>query len=287
MFKTIGIYFGNIDSQISEDRITNLIKFLSNKVEKVCSFNSKNISVANINEVDKNYFAENVDLIVVFGGDGTLLSASRDFYKFDIPILGVNFGAVGFLTDIKISDFEKSINEILLGKYSVEERILVSANCGNLSISGLNEVVIHSGSFAQLMRYRLEIDGMSAYEQRSDGLIISTPTGSTAYALSAGGSIVHPKLDVWNIVPMLSQSLSSRPLIVPAEQNLSLQIISGPLDNARICADGGKEYRVPYSEIIEISKSSKSLKLIHPENINFYEACIEKLGWSLDITKSR
>ena len=137
------------------------------------------------------------------------------------------------------------------------------------------------------MRYRLLIDGKTVYEQRSDGLIIATPTGSTAYALSAGGSIVHPELNIWNIIPMMSQSLSSRPLIVSNKKSLEIQLIEGPLDHAMVCVDGQKDIPIEYNNSIHISKKDSSLKIIHPSDNDFYEACREKLGWSLDITAKK
>jgi NAD+ kinase len=151
----------------------------------------------------------------------------------------------------------------------------------------LNEVLIHSGSYAQLMRYRLIIDGRTVYEQRSDGLIVATPTGSSAYALSAGGSIVHPELNIWNIIPMMSQSLSSRPLIVSNEKSMEIQLIKGPLEHAMICVDGQKDIPIEYNHSIFITKKNLSLKIIHPSDNDFYEACREKLGWSLDITAKK
>ena len=129
-------------------------------------------------------------------------------------------GNVGFLTDISVETFEESIQEVFEGNYKIEERNLVSAKFGDKHLYGLNEVLVHSGSYAQLMRYRLIVDEKVVYEQRSDGLIIATPTGSTAYALSAGGPIIHPSLDVWTILPMLPQSLSSRPFVISSEQSV-------------------------------------------------------------------
>ena len=127
------------------------------------------------------------------------------------------------------------------------------------------------------MRYRLLIDGKTVYEQRSDGLIVATPTGSTAYALSAGGSIIHPELNIWNIIPMMSQSLSSRPLIVSNKKSMEIQVIEGPLEHAMVCVDGQKDIPIEYNKSIHISKKNLSLKIIHPSNNDFYEACREKL----------
>ncbi len=137
------------------------------------------------------------------------------------------------------------------------------------------------------MRYRLLIDDKTVYEQRSDGLIVATPTGSTAYALSAGGSIIHPELNIWNIIPMMSQSLSSRPLVVSNKKCMEIQLIEGPLDHAMVCVDGQQDIPIQYNESIYISKKDCSLKIIHPSNNDFYEACREKLGWSLDITAKK
>ena len=137
------------------------------------------------------------------------------------------------------------------------------------------------------MRYRLLIDNKTVYEQRSDGLIIATPTGSSAYALSAGGSIIHPELDLWNIIPMMSQSLSSRPLIVSNNKSLEIQLIQGPLENAMVCVDGQKDIPIQYDDSITIRKKDSVLKIIHPINNDFYNACREKLGWSLDITAKK
>jgi len=149
----------------------------------------------------------------------------------------VNMGNVGFLTDIKVSNFDMAIKDILEGNYKIEERNLVSAEFNGSQIYGLNEVVVHSGAYAQLMRYRLNVNNRVVYEQRSDGLIIATPTGSTAYSLSAGGPIIHPSLDVWTILPMLPQSLSSRPFIISSDESVVVELFEGPNDNAKICVD--------------------------------------------------
>ena len=250
-------------------------------------YSTNQIDFEGVEVIDYEKFNNLVDLIIVFGGDGTLLGAARKFIDIEIPILGINMGAVGFLTDVNIENFESVISDVFNGDYILEERSLVEAQFSDQEIFGLNEVLIHSGSYAQLMRYRLLIDGKTVYEQRSDGLIVATPTGSTAYALSAGGSIVHPELNIWNIIPMMSQSLSSRPLIVSNKKSMEIQLIEGPLDHAMVCVDGQKDIPVEYNNSIHISKKNSSLKIIHPSNNDFYEACREKLGWSLDITAKK
>ena len=286
MFKNIGIYVKEksgevIDSQNLDALILSLKKHTSNVyIEEISEY--KNNSLASLKYND---FVSKIDLIIVFGGDGTLLRAARNYLEHNIPILGINMGTVGFLTDIKIEDFESVIKDVLVGNCEIEERNLVCASFGNNSVYGLNEIVIHSGAYTQLMRYRLSVNEKIVYEQRSDGLIIATPTGSTAYALSAGGPIIHPGVDVWTILPMLPQSMSSRPFVISSDQIAKVNLLNGPLDEAKICADGQDDISVPYIEDITISKMKETLRLVHPKNNDFFEACREKLGWSLDISK--
>ena len=286
MFKNIGIYVKEksgevIDSQNLDALILSLKKHTSNVyIEETSEY--KNSSLVSLKYND---FVSKIDLIIVFGGDGTLLRAARNYLEHNIPILGINMGTVGFLTDIKIEDFESVIKDVLVGNCEIEERNLVCASFGNNSVYGLNEIVIHSGAYTQLMRYRLSVNEKIVYEQRSDGLIIATPTGSTAYALSAGGPIIHPGVDVWTILPMLPQSMSSRPFVISSDQIAVVNLLNGPLDEAKICADGQDDISVPYIKDITISKMKKTLRLVHPKDNDFFEACREKLGWSLDISK--
>jgi len=285
MFKNIGIV---LKKNLSPDELSvvqGLVKILSQNVANI--FSAHGIELENVKEVDHQKFNDSVNLIIVFGGDGTLLGAARQFIANEIPILGINLGTVGFLTDVNIENFSSVVKDVLNGNYVLEERSLVQASFLDQEVFGLNEVLIHSGSYAQLMRYRLIIDGKTVYEQRSDGLIVATPTGSTAYALSAGGSIIHPEVNIWNIIPMMSQSLSSRPLIVSNKKSMEIQLIKGPLDHAMICVDGQKDIPVQYDNSILITKKDLALKIIHPSNNDFYEACREKLGWSLDITAKK
>ena len=285
MFKNIGIVIKKSAVSSESAALDGLLKVLFKNAQNL--YSADEFEFDGVENVDLKNFNELVDLIIVFGGDGTLLGAARKFINSNIPILGINMGTVGFLTDVNIENFESVIGDIFKGDYVLEERSLVEANFSNQEVFGLNEVLIHSGSYAQLMRYRLLIDGKTVYEQRSDGLIVATPTGSTAYALSAGGSIIHPELNIWNIIPMMSQSLSSRPLIVSNRKSMEIQLIEGPLDHAMICVDGQKDIPIKYNNSISISKKNSSLKIIHPSNNDFYEACREKLGWSLDITAKK
>ena len=237
------------------------------------------------NNVD--VFIQQVDLVLVFGGDGTILKAAKDFIIGNKPILGINMGNVGFLTDVSLDNLSKLLQEIFSGDFVIEERSLVQATIGDFEIFGLNEIVIHSGSYAQLMQYSLELDEKTVYELRADGLIISTSTGSTAYSLSAGGSIISPKLDVWSIIPILSHNLSSRPFVISSEQTLTVNLINGPKNEASISADGQKDISVPFGKSITINKKKDKLKLIHPKSYNFFEACREKLGWSIGTDKNK
>lgn len=285
MFKNIGIVLKNSPTSGDSSVLNKLIKVLSSKTENIFSIDDVNIDRVKTLNIEE--FNDLADLIIVFGGDGTLLGAARKFINSQTPILGINMGTVGFLTDVNIENFESVVKDIFEGNHILEERSLVKAKFAEQEVFGLNEVLIHSGSYAQLMRYRLLIDDKTVYEQRSDGLIVATPTGSTAYALSAGGSIIHPELNVWNIIPMMSQSLSSRPLVVSNKKSMEIQLIEGPLDHAMVCVDGQQDIPIQYNESIYISKKDSSLKIIHPSNNDFYEACREKLGWSLDITAKK
>ena len=286
MFKNVGIYVRQESNHgVDLDVMNDMIDFLSNKDIKLLIDESSDYENSHTNSVNHNDFVETVDLIIVFGGDGTLLNSARKYLDYEIPILGINMGKVGFLTDIKVDNFEKSLSDILDGNYLIEERNLVSAKFNETHLYGLNEVVIHSGSYAQLMRYQLSVNDRIVYEQRSDGLIVATPTGSTAYALSAGGPIIHPSLDVWTILPMLPQSLSSRPFIISSEEKVVINLFDGPNEQAKICVDGQDDIDLPFNVEISVSKMKKTLKLVHPKDNDFFEACREKLGWSLNISK--
>ena len=287
MFKEIGIFIKeDLSNSIDNEALNLMINSLSNLDISLYLDESSNNKNKNFTVLEHEEYVKKVDIVIVFGGDGTLLNAARKYLNYEIPILGINMGNVGFLTDIRTENFEKTIKEVLEGSYKIEERNLVSAKFGNKQLYGLNEVVIHSGAYAQLMRYRLNVNDKVVYEQRSDGLIIATPTGSTAYALSAGGPIIHPSLDVWTILPMLPQSLSSRPFVISSNEKVEMDLFDGPNDNAKICVDGQDDIDIPYGEKILISKMEKTLKLVHPKDNDFFEACREKLGWSLNISKN-
>ena len=287
MFKEIGILVKeDLSNGIDNEALNLMINSLSNLDINLYIDKSSNNKNENFTVLEHKEYVKKVDIVVVFGGDGTLLNAARKYLNYDIPILGINMGNVGFLTDISTDNFEKTFKEVLDGNYKIEERNLVSAKFGNNHLYGLNEVVIHSGAYAQLMRYRLNVNDRVVYEQRSDGLIIATPTGSTAYALSAGGPIIHPSLDVWTILPMLPQSLSSRPFVISTDEKVEMDLFDGPNENAKICVDGQDDIDIPYGEKILISKMEKTLKLVHPNDNDFFEACREKLGWSLNISKN-
>ena len=287
MFKEIGILVKeDLSNGFDSEALNLMINSISNLDINLYIDKSSNNKNENFTVLEHKEYVKKVDIVVVFGGDGTLLNAARKYLNYDIPILGINMGNVGFLTDISTDNFEKTIKEVLGGNYKIEERNLVSAKFGNNHLYGLNEVVIHSGAYAQLMRYRLNVNDKVVYEQRSDGLIIATPTGSTAYALSAGGPIIHPSLDVWTILPMLPQSLSSRPFVISTDEKVEMDLFDGPNENAKICVDGQDDIDIPYGEKILISKMEKTLKLVHPNDNDFFEACREKLGWSLNISKN-
>ncbi len=224
------------------------------------------------------------DLVIVVGGDGSLLGAARALSKYKVPLLGVNRGRLGFLTDITPDDIETKVEEVLSGKYMMETRFLLDSSVirkGALIGGGdaLNDVVIHPGRFVRMIEFELYIDGQFVYSQRSDGLIVSTPTGSTAYALSGGGPIMHPKLDAIVIVPMNPHTLSSRPIVV--DGNSEIKILVGEENSAypHVTCDGQSHVVTNPGDEIHIHKKPHKLHLIHPLNHNFYETCRTKLGW--------
>lgn len=228
---------------------------------------------------------DSCDLVIVVGGDGCLLGAARAMARFDVPVLGVNRGRLGFLTDILPSEIESRVGQVLDGDYVSEQRFLLDLEVrrGSKSVIGegaaLNDVVLLSGDSVHMIEFELFIDGHYVYNQRSDGLIISTPTGSTAYALSGGGPIMHPKLDAIVLVPLNPHTLTSRPLVVAGNSEIKIRVTT-PKVRPLVSCDGQEGIRLQMEDTISVRKKPHRLKLIHPPGHDFYEACRSKLGWS-------
>lgn len=225
-----------------------------------------------------------LDLVIVVGGDGSMLSSGRSMVDHDVPLLGVNRGRLGFLTDILPGEMEEEVGRVLSGDYIISNRFLLEAALyrDRQKVSSgiaLNDVVLHPGKSVRMMEFDLYIDNQFVYSQRSDGLIVSTPTGSTAYALSGGGPIMHPNLDAIVLVPMNPHTLSSRPLAVGGNSEIEIRVASRDELDPMVTCDGQNDLQPEPGDVIRIHKKSQPLKLIHPVEHNFYETCRTKLGW--------
>jgi len=238
----------------------------------------------NLQSASRKQMGESCDLVIVVGGDGCLLGAGRTFAGYNVPLLGVNRGRLGFLTDISPQELEEKVGQVLAGNYTTEHRFLLHMEVQRgRSIIGegtaLNDVVLLSGDSVHMLEFDLLVDSTFVYNQRSDGLIVSTPTGSTAYALAGGGPIMHPNLDAIVMVPLNPHTLSSRPLVVGGNSEIKLRITTEQLLPLVSC-DGQEGIRVEYGDIVSVRKRTKQLMLLHPPGHDFYEACRSKLGWS-------
>ena len=238
----------------------------------------------------RKMMGEICDLVIVVGGDGSLLGAARALCRFDVPVLGVNRGGLGFLTDISPDELEERVGDVLAGKYLVESRFLLDAfvcrddeQLG--SSEALNDVVLHPGKSARMIEFELRVDGQFVYSQKSDGLIVATPTGSTAYSLSAGGPIMHPKLDAVVLVPMFPHTLSSRPIVVDGNSELRVRISKQNGIYPQVSCDGQVHIACAPGDTLIIRKKPQKLRLIHPLDHNFYSICRSKLGWSSRLTE--
>ncbi len=225
-----------------------------------------------------------VDLVIVVGGDGSMLGAARALVDLNVPLLGLNRGRLGFLTDIHPDDMEESIGQVLAGKFRTTDRFLLEMEVernGETIANGLalNDFVLHPGRSVRMMELELYIDGQFVYSQRSDGLIVSTPTGSTAYALSAGGPIMTPELNAMVLVPMNAHTLASRPIVVSGESQLEVLVGTRNELHPQVSCDGQAGVTTEPGDVIKIRRKVQPLRLIHPVDHNFYETCHNKLGW--------
>lgn len=232
----------------------------------------------------KNEMGEKDDLIIVIGGDGSLLSAARMATKVNTPVIGINRGRLGFLTDILPHEIEAQISAVLAGQYKEEQRFLLHARIydeENTYFEGdaVNDVVLSRGTANHLIEFSVHVNEQLVSHYRSDGMILSTPTGSTAYSLSAGGPIMHPQLNAIVLVPMFSHSLSSRPLVIDGESKIELQISQYNEADLCISCDGHESRAVRPGQKVAIQKNGNQLRLLHPLDYHYYDTLRSKLGW--------
>ncbi|MFQ5518425.1 MAG: NAD(+)/NADH kinase [Mariprofundus sp.] len=227
--------------------------------------------------------AGSVDLMIVLGGDGTLLHAARDFIGLDTPILGINLGRLGFLTDTPVGSMFDVVEEILAGNLQTTQHFSLHAEVWRRDEklaegSAMNDVVLERSSVPRMIAFEMAVQGEFVFRLRADGVILATPAGSTAYALSAGGPIVHPAVNAISVVPVCPHTLSNRPVVVPADDAIELKLVEAP-HHAALNLDGIELLQLQAGDHITIRKG-KSISLVYLPGRHYYEVLRSKLNWA-------
>ena len=225
------------------------------------------------------------DLAIVIGGDGTMLNIARAMAPHDVPVVGVNQGRLGFLTDISTENMVKTIGALLDGKFVTEDRMLLDGRVYRgkdkvFEALAFNDVVVSKGTKGSMIELEFRIEGEFIYTQRSDGLIVSTPTGSTAYALSSGGPIVHPALSVIAVVPVSPHTLSNRPIVISG--NSKVEIVVKDAADPRAHFDSHSRFDLREADRVQVRRYPRPLSLLHPAGHSYYRMLREKLNWNRD-----
>ena len=227
---------------------------------------------------------QDIDLAIVVGGDGTMLHVARSLARFGVPLIGVNLGHLGFLTDIPTERMYEELTHILDGDFETEERILLEAEVvrdGKVlhADNAFNDVVINKGQLARLIEFETWLDDEFVNSTRADGIIIATPTGSTAYALSAGGPILQPTLPAIILVPICPHTLSDRPLAVSSDSHVEIVMTSTARQSAHVTLDGQTNFTVQDNDHVRVRRAERPVTLIHPSRRNHYDVLRAKLHW--------
>lgn len=280
-FDTIGL-IGKHEDAGPKATLRRLGEFLSRRGQRVLLDQDTARSMPDVSFTRANLaeIGEQCDLAIVVGGDGTLLHTARTLANFSVPLLGINLGRLGFLADISPDEMLHALEQILSGHYEEEQRFLLRAEVDGQSCIAFNDVVIHKWNIARMIELETTIDGRFVDAQRSDGLIVSTPTGSTAYALSGGGPLLQPDLNATLLVPICPHTLSNRPIVVGGDSLIEITVSSRTeLDHVRITCDG--QTCLPMNgRRIRIRKHHNRVRLIHPKGHDHFQILRAKLGWS-------
>lgn len=283
LFKTVAL-IGRYNSPEIGDSLLRLAGFLEERKHRVLVERSTaectgvtGYPLASLDEI-----GEQADLAVVLGGDGTMLNIARSLYTYGVPLVGVNQGRLGFLTDVSADTMLQTLEEILSGDYLSDARFLLTVTIRRqgdnvFEASAFNDAVVSKGATARLIELEVFVDGQFVCSQRSDGLIISTPTGSTAYALSSGGPILHPTLEAIVLVPICPHTLSNRPIAVNSESTIEVLLLHA--DDARVHFDGQRHFDLQENDWVIVRRSKQMVRLLHPFGHSYYDMLRQKLHW--------
>lgn len=289
-FHRIGI-LGKFGDPGNASTLSELCDFLHARGHEVLADSQSAEFIANtqVKGLHIDRLPEHCDLMIAVGGDGTFLAAARAAADFDIPLVGVNLGRLGFLVDISPQQLTSRLEQILDGHYKTESRPLLLASIvrdGQVihQQTAVNEVVVHRWVTPSMIEIDTRIDGVYLNTQRSDGLIVATPTGSTAYSLSAGGPILHPALNALVLVPLNPHTLSNRPLVIDDNVEITISFSQTKQINALVTCDHLEIPDVLTGDKIVIRKADKTIKILHPEDHDFFHILRSKLNWSSGYT---
>ncbi len=285
-FNTIGV-IAKPQAESATQTLQALFEFLKDKKCNVIVDDHlpDTINIGKLAKASREEIGKRCDLAIVVGGDGTMLNAVRSLSHANVPIVGINVGRLGFLADISPENLEHSLDEILVGSYREEQRFLlemqvVRDNKIIFESDAFNDVVIHIRDVARMIEFETRINDEFVNHQRADGIVISTPTGSTAYALSAGGPILHATLDAITLVPISPHTLSSRPLVIHADSLIDVLICNTKEGIAQATCDGHLSMDVHVGDHIKVKRKAGKITLLHPKKHNYFEILRAKLHWS-------
>ncbi|HLA12308.1 MAG TPA: NAD(+)/NADH kinase [Pyrinomonadaceae bacterium] len=236
-----------------------------------------------VESVEPDQLASNVDLMMVLGGDGTMIATARMVGDTEVPVLGINYGGLGYLAEFRIEEIYTALDSILVGNYRLDKRVMLAVELfrGTDQITRnrvLNDVVINKSALARIIEIEASLNGQFINSFRADGLIVSTPTGSTAYNLSAGGPVIFPSMDAVVITPICPFTLSNRPIVVPNDSSIELCLKTANEDVA-LTLDGQVGFALEVEDRVVIQKSRTTFNLIQPMNRNYFEVLRTKLRW--------
>jgi len=282
--QTVGIIAKDANDAVKKT-VFQLYQFLCEKSCNIICDKSTEGMITGCHFVDRKTLGKESDLAIVVGGDGTFLSAARSLANFKTPILGINLGHLGFLVDISPENMFENLEQVLQGNYVSECRFLLQAQIIRndriiANEDAFNDVVIHIRDVARMMEFDTYINGQFVNFQRADGMVISTPTGSTAYALSSGGPLLHATLNAISLVPICPHTLTNRPLVINADSEVEIVIGESKQSTSQVTFDGQTAYDVKPADKILIQKKDLNIHLIHPANYNYFEILRAKLHWS-------